>query len=399
MKTICSKKDLWLIRLYYFVLFGALGYILPFLNLYYDRLGISAGHIGIFVTVNSVVSLIVSPMVGLMIGMFPKPVRIIQIELILSGIVLALIGLNESVPILALLVGLNALLFAGVYPTSISIAQSIAEHAPGKVGFGSIRLFGSLGWAIVTYGAGLAIEKYGMVVVFIGYGVFVLVGAWLLGCIKFTEEIGMGESESKGMKLTSVLSAVVKDKALVGFGLMVLISYGALIGVRQFEVLFMDQLGAPESIIGLAFTIAALVEIPFMILSDRLIDKINSTNVLRLSLLLELARLIFVALFPSVPIILIGRAITGIAYALNIVALVKFIHERAPRGQNVTLQALYNITIPNMISILASPVIGSVFDARSGYAMYYIGIIGLIAATIVFLITVRGKRSRVGASV
>jgi PPP family 3-phenylpropionic acid transporter len=392
MRNVCTKQDLWLVRAYYFILFGAFGFTIPFLNLYYDRLGIPATQIGFFVTINALVALVASPSIGAYAGKSSNQSRIIQIGLIFSAVIITLIGFSKNAIMIGLLVGLNGITIAAVYPTSISLAQSIANFAPGNQGFGSIRLYGSVGWAIVTYAAGLAIERFGISVIFFGYVIFLSIGAWLIGCIRVQGD--QLEDDPSTTKLRTVLAGTIKDKSLVGFGVMVVISYGAMIGVRQFEVLYMDKLGAPESVIGLAYTIAAVAEIPFMLLADRLIDRVNSTNVLRLGLFLDLTRLVLVWLFPTIPIILIGRAISGVAYAFYTVALVQFVLERARAGQNIALQAVYNVTLPNLISIIASPIIGRVFDQEGGYAMYSIGIWGMLIAMVLFISTVSGKRSR-----
>lgn len=393
----CSKRDIWLIRVYYFLFFGAFGFNLPFLNLYYDRAGITAEQIGIFATINAVVGLVVSPFIGSLISKNSRQIRLSQFGLLASGLVMILIGLSSKMVPFAIFSGLFSLGFAGVFPASISIAQTIVRCAPGNAGFGSIRLFGSIGWAVVTYGAGLMIEQVGLTVIFIGYVLFVVLAAVVIGLIRLPDGPDDGPGKIPDVKLREVTGKLLRNRGLVGFAAAVLFIQFALIGIRQFESLFMDDLGATESIIGLAFTIAAVIEIPFMLIADKIIQRFNTTNVLLVGFFLDLIRMVIVLLVPTVPLIIFARAVTGISYSFVAIGSAEFVQERAAEGHNVTLQALYTVTFPNLISVFASPLIGGLFDTRGGLVIYQVGAAGMALAIAVFLATGRVKSSRVMA--
>ena len=50
------QRDLWLTRLYYFVCLGGTGFIAPFLNLFYVRVGLSGTDIGVVAAIGCCVA-------------------------------------------------------------------------------------------------------------------------------------------------------------------------------------------------------------------------------------------------------------------------------------------------------------------------------------------------------
>src|SRR5512136_1502874 len=76
-------------------------------------------------------------------------------------------------------------------------------------------------------------------------------------------------------------------------------------------------------------------------------------------------------------------------YFFYVVALVAFIGEHAPDRRVTTTMALFTVTLPSLIRILAAPVGGAAFDAFGAYWLYAIAIGGTLAAWIVMKVMVR----------
>ena len=140
------RRDLHLIRLYYFISIGAGGFLMPFLGLFYRRQGLSGTEIGLLATVQATVSLVAAPMAGNLSDRFNRPRLFIQLMLLGSAIVTLILGKQDQFIVIVLLVGLNALIVSGLMPLSDNLASNIAARYH-NVGFGSIRLWGSLGWS------------------------------------------------------------------------------------------------------------------------------------------------------------------------------------------------------------------------------------------------------------
>ena len=168
---------------------------------------------------------------------------------------------------------------------------------------------------------------------------------------------------------------------------MLLVNWTARLGIIQFEPLYMDQLGASETLIGLAATVGALVEIPCMLLADRLLKKWSAARLLTISIVLDIFRVGVLLVIPAISSILFVRVIDGVAYAFLDVAMVLFISQRAPSGQNATFQAIYWVMLPNVIRIVAAPFIGRIFDIEGAYMLYQVAFVGGLISLIIFVLT------------
>ena len=295
--------------------------------------------------------------------------------------------------IMAVILVLDGVVSSGIWPISAAMAMGIAAGNKKKSGYGSIRLWGALGWAAVTYFGGVLIERTGIFSAFVGYAVVMVLSALIIQPLSAFQKNTEAEKQDRANPFAA-LTLVWRDRALGGFAIALLISWASRLGMRQFEVLFMDQLGAPESMIGLASTLGAIIEVPIMLWVDKLIRKYNTTRILRVGFFLEIVRVALVVFSPTIPTIFLNRAIGGVSFAFISIATVVFITERAPSGQNATYQALYSVTFPSLVTLLGAPLMGRIYDARGAYIMYPIAAIGISLSLIIFWLTVTGKRSQ-----
>jgi len=89
--------------------------------------------------------------------------------------------------------------------------------------------------------------------------------------------------------------------------------------------------------------------------------------------------------------ILISHAIDGVAYSFYAVSLVEFIGERAPDRQVTTTMAVFTVTLPSLIRMIAAPVSGSAFDAFGAHWLYTIAAGGTIVAWLVMRFMVAAR--------
>jgi len=187
------------------------------------------------------------------------------------------------------------------------------------------------------------------------------------------------------------IQAVIAHRQLARFGIALAVFGFMIYGLRAFEALYYKQLGAGESIVGLASMIGATVELPGMLWADRLVRRFGAARVLRFSFALEVVRLSAVLIAPSIPVLLVTRAVGGVAYSWYVVAVLAFIQQAAPARQVTTVLALFNVTLTAFIRITAAPVSGWVFDNVGAYWLYALGVMGAVAAWLIMKIAVRGE--------
>ena len=70
----------------------------------------------------------------------------------------------------------------------------------------------------------------------------------------------------------------------------------------------------------------------------------------------------------------------GISFSWYVVSVLGFIYESVPEQRVTTTLALFNVTLPAIINMLAAPTSGYIFDQVGGYWLYVLGAIGSAVA-------------------
>ena len=392
-----AQRNLWTLRLYYFLLIGGGGFLFPFINLFYTQQGLSGTEIGWLSTMASLVALIVAPWWGRRSDATTHPRRLLQFGLLATSLCMLALSQQTVFAWMAIIVMLDALLSINVAPLSDVVALAVTKQ--GRAGFGSVRLWGSLGWAVTALLGGWLIEQTGLFTMFAGYAISGFASIALLAVLKMprwgpsaTGKQTDRTEASPTPRLRQSLLQLTRDRTLLGLALALSVLLFAINGIRQFEPVFLNQLGAGETIIGLASTIGALVELPAMLWVDRLGRRHGSGQLLRMSFLLYAVCALSVVIAPTIPVILFSHVIDGVAYSFFAVALVLFIGEVAPDRQVTMMMAVFTVTLPSIVRMVSAPVGGWVFDVRGAYALYVIGVIGSALGWVLMKVMVKDRR-------
>lgn len=385
-----SRNSLWLMRIYYLLWTGAGGFIFPFITLFYAEKGLSGTQMGWLGTIGSLVALVSAPFIGRLSDNLPHPRRVLQFCLLGSGILILMLSQQNLFGWMALIVAIESFVGAPIYPLSDANALSISNE---KEGFGSIRMWGSLGWAITAFVGGWMVSRAGLVSVFIGYAILYGLCILVLGRIITTPKL-THSSEEPRPRFRVVLRSLVNQRTLLGLTIALTFFWLTNNGRHQFETLYMKQLGASEQLIGWAYTYPALMELPIMLWADKLVRKYGSGKLLSFSLLLEAMALSAIVFFPSMPAILFMRAASGLYYSFYAIASVAYTVENAPEGQGATILSLYYVTLAGIIALVTSPLNGLVFDKFGAYPLYIIATIGTLVAWVALVISQQKPAAR-----
>jgi PPP family 3-phenylpropionic acid transporter len=394
MSFLGPQRNLWTLRLYYFVLIGGGGFLFPFINLFFTQQGLSGTEIGLLSTSASLAALIAAPWWGRRSDATAHPRRLLQFGLLATSLCMLALSQQTIFVWMAIIVTLDALLGVNVAPLSDVVALAVTKQ--GRAGFGSVRLWGSLGWAVTALLGGWLIERTGLFTMFAGYAISGFASIALLAILQMPRwgqpHADRTEAPSATHSWRATFVELWRDRTLLGLTLALSILWFALNGFHQFEPVFLNQLGAGETIIGLASTIGATVELPAMLWVDRLGRRYSSGRLLRMSFLLYMAAALSVIIVPAVPVILFSHVINGVAYSFFAVTSVLFIGEVAPRRQVTTMMAIFTVTLPALIRMISGPVGGWVFDVRGAYALYVIGAIGAAVGWLIMKVMVKDQR-------
>jgi PPP family 3-phenylpropionic acid transporter len=382
-----SQRNLWLMRAYYFLWIGAGGFLMPFVTLVYQARGLSGTEIGLLSTWGAIAGMVAAPVWGRWGDRVRAPRRLLQLALLGSACFALLRGVQTLFWGFVVFVVLDALVNSG--SGSLSSMQALAVVEGEKAGFGSIRLWGSLGWAAAAPLAGWLMERHGLFVPFAGYAVMLFLSIGLLALVRGTERLPAASRSNDHMPTLQVLRALKRSRPMTGLALALIVIWLGNAGRQQFESIYLAQLGAPTGLIGWANTAGALVEPPFMLLADRILRRYGAGRVLRFALFLQALAYLPVALFPSVISIFVLRVLFSVAFSLNAVSYLNYLVENAPDGQGATVISLFEVTLRGGIGLLAAPLAGLFFDQFGAHGLYWIGMAGSLLAWFILGLTAR----------
>ncbi len=367
-----STRDLWLTRLYYLICFGGTGFISPFLNLFFVRLGFSGSRIGWIMASCSVVALVAAPFWTSRNDKWRNPRAVLQVFLILTA--LSYLWLSQQTLYWGVLGAmlLRTFVYVGVPPLSDSLALSVTRAV--KKGFGTVRLWNSAGWIFAGLLSGWLVEQTDARAALILGSVTFFLGALIL----FPISLQNFSTPPGTTNRSSVIRDMLHNRPMIRLGILVIAVGIANNGVQQFEAVYMDTLGASETVIGIASILGAVVEVPCMLWADRLVSRWGAPRLLRISMMMLVGIRLTVFVIPTIPTILVIKAITGVAFSFYVIAFIGFINNYNPQQQTRTVLALYNVTLPSLLGMIAPPLAGEAYDQLGARWLYAIAAVGYL---------------------
>jgi PPP family 3-phenylpropionic acid transporter len=382
---VVERRDLRVVRAYYFVYVGGVGFISPFLNLFYTSLGLSGKQIGTFASIGGAVAMLIAPAWVNEVRKRPNPRSYIQLGLSLSALAYLLIAQQTSFWPIALIVFFQALATVGIAPLSDMLAVRVARAA--GAGYGTVRVMGSLGWIFTVLASGWLIQRFGFKPGFYLASLAYASAALLLFGVRPQNFSAWSSSDRPQTSLRGALRRVAGDRILVGFALALALIGFLNNGVLQFENVYLAQLGATKSLISIASILSAIVELPFMIYSDRIVRRLGAHRALLAALGMYVGLRLIVLVLPATLTIMAVRFVTGVSFSLYTVAFIGLISSRTPPDEAGAVLALYSVTLAGLVSILASPIAGALFDSLGARWLYAFAAAGYSAAVIILWFT------------
>jgi len=289
---------------------------------------------------------------------------------------------------------------AGNEPLSTALGMRIVIKNRSS-GFGDVRRWGSLGWAIFVLGIGPLLQRNGLGVIFPAYAAAFILSAVLLIPVDDSTARNLPketEKDTANVGYRRIAFTLIHNRGLLAL-FFSLLTWGIMnAGWRQFWQIYMDQLGAEKSLIAVGAMMGAAVEMPAMLWTDRWLKRFGARWALLAACLVDMVRLVVVLLFPFPATIVVVMGMGGIAFSLRTIGTVTYILERTPAVQFATMLAVFTVTLYNLIVILGAPISGIFFDKFGAYWLYGLGAVGSLFAWMILFYGDRGTKRLVGAT-
>jgi len=372
----------WSGSLYYGIYYLCAGSYIPFLYLYLSDLGLSGEKVGLLATLAPIATILFSSMVASLADRTRGRVRITQVALACTCVVVFLLRFPTTFGRIALL-----MLFLAIFSSPLgSVSEGLVARMAHRNGlnYGAMRLWGSLGWAVSALGCGVLWQVLGFKLMFLVASLLCLPLIVIAGRLEEGPVIPAHERRPA--------SRLLRDR-----GLVFLLAATFLVGMSNslgtvFSGIYVRSLGGGDILVGAMASGSALAELPVMFYSNRISERVGEARaVVAACVVMGLAYLGYVLI--KRPDLLVWLSVfRGFGYGLWFTVTIRLLTKRTPEEWASTSQSLLTICLMGLAPLVAGPLGGLIHDAINPSAVFGLAAGCLAMAGVVMLVA--GRRGR-----
>ncbi|MCA1032407.1 MFS transporter [Bacillus timonensis] len=320
--------------LFYFFVFFSFGSLFPLLSVYLkDSIGLTGTQIGIIMSISPVITILIQPFWGIISDYTQKPKLVLMLTLIATAVIGFTYSFVSVYLLFILIAGLLAVTQSAIIPVSDSLALTYVQKHNGN--YGSIRLWGALGFAVSVLVVGRLAETYDLSIIFY---VFTCL---LLFSVLFVRNLP-GERQSVQMNIKEGISTLIKMPRFVLFLFTTFLVFGPIYANNFYFGIFVRDIGGTLTGVGIAFLLAAGSEAPFMQVARSWINKIGILHILVIAAFISAVRWLFYFFEPSLTLVYMTTIAQGFSVGLFIPAALQYVRDISPGSVRATAVSFYS---------------------------------------------------------
>lgn len=248
-------------------------------------------------------------------------------------------------------------------PTPSLLDSWIVQHVnrDRRVGFGPIRLWGSIGFAAMAFVYSAILKNASLDTVFYGYALLAAPCVILALCVR---EAGDGPVRPLSLREMQ-LSRVIKSKPFLAYLIFSLLINAPIMASFTFLPYLVQAVGESDAFFGALAGIEATLEIPMFFFSARLLKRFKLTHLIIACSCLYTVEMTLYSICRSPWQVLLVQSLHGLGYGLYLSSTVQYVFSLAPKNLNATAQTLASA---------ASAVAGIIGNFAGGAIVYYFGV-------------------------
>lgn len=360
-----------LLKTFYFLFFAAAASLLPFLVLYYEQLGLTGRQIGLLAAIPPLVTMIAASLWSGLADATQQHHRLLALAIIGAIFFALAISFAISFWLLAVLVVLFAFFTAPIMPLIDNSAMECLGERKNQ--YGKLRLWGAIGWGVSAPFVGLLVERFGLGRSFYGYVAFMFAGLLIVFGLPISHA-SIGQAFWRGFGM------LMGNRRWLFFLVIIFIAGIGSSLTHNYLFLYMDQLGAGTTVMGLALTAATLSELVVYAFSDKMLDRWGTRKMLASSIVAMFVRMLAYSVVMLPWIVLIIQLLHGLTFSARWVAGVAYANKIAPPGMGATAQGIFSSVSMGLAAAVGAFIGGWLYESVGPFLMYRYAAFGIIVA-------------------
>ncbi|KKI89796.1 hypothetical protein WQ54_23995 [Bacillus sp. SA1-12] len=381
------------ISLFIYLLFSTFSVMGFFLPLYLQSKGLTSGQIGSIIALGAFASIFGQPFWGYVSDKKKTIKRIVQMSLISSFLLSIGLFSSEKFHLIMLFYAMFIFFNCSAGPLTETLCLSYAYQ--NNKDFGRMRLWGEVGVGTASLFLGIIIDHIGINYLSVIYLVML--------CITIAATTLVRDTKASTASVNiAVLKQIFTQPKLLWFLLMILL---IAIPHRMNDTMlaiYLIQLGASKTQLGLAWLVATLSTIPALLFVGKLIKKWNELGIFVIAAFVYTLRWIIYSQADSPSVLIISQLLHSLTFPLLLVASLQYILNIVPSEFRATGQAAFSVTFGGIAGIIGNAAGGYIFEKLGSHTTYGVGsifaLIGTFAAIATYVIDKRSHKNAVISS-
>jgi PPP family 3-phenylpropionic acid transporter len=263
---------------------------------------------------------------------------------------------------------------ASLNPISDAIALEYTQRT--KVRYGVIRLAGTLGYAFMSVAAGILLKRnVGRMFWFCCF--FNVAALFILPSLP---KIHRGHEARKAHPP----GVLFKNRTLMMYLLYAMMIYSTVGFYGSFYSIYFTSRGGNSFLLGWAYFIACLSELPFLLFSTKIINRFKIEQLLLLAGCAATVRWFLTGIMTGIGAQMILQFFHGMIYIVMMVSVAIYISQNAPAGLKASGLALNAICADGISKVIGSLMGGWLSDFLNMQAVFIFNGVIALAAVILF---------------
>lgn len=356
-----DRMTIFKLRLFNFAYFSAFAMFLSFLPVFLSARGLPETEIGLILGAGGVIGVLSQPFWGV-VSDKARTIKNVLLAILTLSVAIGFWLFQSTSPVaLAALVGAMYFLFMPTDP----LIESLTYQTALRRGFpyGSVRMFGALGYASASLIVGYVTDLSGMIsmsYLFLGYGIATL----LIG-------FKLEDAEPSGAALTfRELKRFLSRKDTLAFFLMVFVMALPHRMNDIFIGIHLDALGGGLRTIGYAWSLMTLIEVAFYAFVHRLLKPGRELGIIAIAGGCYVLRFSLTAVVDHPTAVVLLQLLQGVTFVFFYTSAIQYLYSIIPEAWRATGQTLLAVLFFGFSGILGSIVGGWTFERFGGGALY-----------------------------
>jgi PPP family 3-phenylpropionic acid transporter len=371
---------------FYFLSYVAVGIHVPYLFLYFKRLGFTDAQLGTLAAVTPILRTIAPPVWGAVADMFGDRRWTLALLLVMAALVFPWLGYVSSFGVvLALLLVFSATAFP-----ALTIADAMALESVEETGgdFGRLRVWGSIGFAAPALALGLILGKSAgesaasLLPIFWGYVIFRIASAIWVRLLPSSRGSRRGLLDVRAIRM-------FREPRLLALAFCAILAMGPMAAYYMYFSIYLDEVGIADNLKGYFWAVAVAAESGMMFAIGGVIRRIGLKWTFVLGTAGCAARLFAFSFALGPGGIVAAQLLHALTFTAFTVSAITFVSRMTPPGLRASGQTTWAALTGGLSAAAGAKLAGIVTGAFGLMTMFRLFSFAAAVAVVVAILLVR----------